>query len=156
LTGAARPETRKPRVIEWITAAALVVIADQTARRVYGWADGSILILGALYAVKMGLVLQVRRRAIVVLGYSLAAAVAVAWPLSREWSNPHVTPIGLALCVPMILLTLPTLSLVADLLRRPGPRVLLWRSVFEIGVVYPFWAFGASYVSLFYLGGWWI
>ena len=141
-------------LVEIVVAYAVILLADRFTHLVMGWDAGFVIFLGLLYPFKILLAIAGRtNKRLSVIAYASVMTAALAWPISRYWSD--WTWAGIFICVPVVFLTVPSISFVIDLTstQLPSPRFLIWRSLTEIVFIYPPWLYTSIWITIF-LGGW--
>ena len=105
----------------------------------YSWAG---LLLGVLYAAKFPLVRLAPKASVALALYCLVALLCLPYIyvlVTLDWHNTQVLPIGCWVGDPVMLLFVPTGSLVLDPKARTPPRVPAYalRSLLEVVVLIP-------------------
>ncbi|MFT3880906.1 MAG: hypothetical protein QM703_14740 [Gemmatales bacterium] len=104
---------------------------------------GGLGLILFLYLAKAVVLRYVRESAfaLVAFVYLAALCVPIAWALSPDWKNRSILPIANYVGTPIIIMTVPCLSFLIDLSRRPKDtaKEWYWRIPLEVVVFVPLW-----------------
>ena len=145
-------------LFEIVFAYAIIFGVARLTNQFLGWDLEIFIILACMYPLKIAIAFAARKHLLYsLIAYACLAIAVVAWPIYKDWDNQHVTWFGLFICIPIMLLCVPTVTFFLDVAdpKKPSARFLIWRSLVEIVVIFPPWLFVSSFIGLF-LGGWWI
>ena len=114
------------------------------------------LIIVVLFIAKLYLVQTfTRRKAAFCFVTLLVVAIPLAWAISPDWNNPSVAQISNWIGTPIVLLTVPAVSLLIDL-SSPKQHPTLPTNAIELLIGVPVWFFCWLFVEFAILGWVWI